>query len=495
MRYAPFLLLILAAAGTPQDAPATNDAGRPLVYIIPVEGEVNYSLAAFIKRSVAEAEAKNADMILLEIDTPGGYVGDMLKISSELVSSIISESRRPVVAFIRPRGKEIMGGAYSAGALISLSCKKIYMYPASVIGAAAPVGGDGKEVGEKYVSAFRTKFAAVAEQNGYPKNLAIAMVDKDWEVYEAVVDGKKEYLTMLEIEELKGQGKTMTLSSYPVVEKGKILTLTVKEAIKYGIATGETTSRKEIYDQHGIRNPREVEVQYSWSEDLVNFLQSPGISMLLSIIGILGIWIAFQAGMITPGIVGVTAFAILISSNYLIGLADVAEIALIVVGLILIGLEIFVIPGFGIAGIAGILCFIAGLVLSNINFTLPTGSYDWEILGKTIGATIIALGVAAAGALMIIRFLPHVPLFKRLELRSAIDGTSVGDASAMPLGGHLLGRMGTAETILRPSGKIAVDGITIDVVAEGNEFINRGERVKIVHVEGARIVVTRVTPV
>lgn len=485
-----------------QNGPDRAGEGKPRqkVFIIPIVNEMDYSMAAFVRRSIGEAKSQKADLIMLEIDTPGGEVFSTLNMCTDIISAALLDTGGiTTVAYIRPSGGGYSAGtAWSAGAFISLSCKKIYMYPAMVIGAAAPItmGPDGpKPVEEKMISAIREKVAAIAEQNGYPRNIAIAMVDKDWEVFEVTVDGsKKEYLIKREIEEYEKAGKKLDVPLYPFIAEGKLLTLSVKDAIRCGIAAAEVRSRKEIYARHGIENPIEVEMSYSWSEDLVDIIQGSTVQFILLIVAVVGVWVELKTpGFGVPGIVGILAFAVLVFSSYMVGLAEVQDIVLIVVGFVLIALEIFVIPGFGVTGILGAVALLAGLVLMRVPFVIPKNALELDTLMKISGMTALSIGVAFAIFLVLMKFLPSVPFLNRFVLNAVIGGNVAGDQAGVSKYQGLLDKIGIAATNLRPAGKAEIDGVICDVVAEGGEFIEKGASVKVVEIEGMRIVVSNIS--
>lgn len=483
MKY--LLLGCLVLGATFQDSQKTTPGQQ--VFVVSIVGPLDVSHVALVRRAAAQIRLEKPALVLFEIDTPGGRIDHMLAVGEEMMGL----APVPTAAYVRPLAKSgITGGAWSAGAFLALSCKKLYLYPGTVIGAAAPVTEtqEGpKPVDEKYVSAFREKFRARAEQNGYPANLAVAMVDKDLEVFEVTADGRKLYLTTGEIERLKGEGKNLDVPTVPYVAKGKLLTMTDRQVVEAGMGK-IAPDRNTIYQDHGLAAPREKAIEANWSEALVSILTSPVVSMILLGIGILGIWVEIKTpGFGLPGIVGILAFALLLFGHHLVGLAEGPEILLFVVGVALVAVEIFVLPGTGVFAIVGVACILIGLVLSFQDFTIPDSKgapWQVDILLSSVGRVLLSLVGASIGLLGILRFLPKVPILNRLVHATVISGP-VPSPAASP---DLVGAGGRAVTPLKPGGKVEVRGRVLDVVTEG-DYVAQGEPVEILRIEGMRIVV------
>jgi membrane-bound serine protease (ClpP class) len=374
------------------------------------------------------------------------------------------------------------------------------MYPKTVIGAAAPVimTGEGPhELGEKHVSAFREKFAAVAEDNGYPRNLAIAMVDANHDdIYEINIEGKKMFLKQSEIEEYEKKGKKFDVPENPIIPKGKLLTVSAQEASeRYGIAK-IIDDRRTIYKDYGFESPFEVEEKMTWAEKLVEIVTSPLVSLILLTIIIASIWITLKTGFGTVTVIGLGALAFLLFGHYLAGLADIPKIAIFFLGFILLMVEIFVLPGFGVAGILGILLIIVGLVLSLQRFTIPdiTGA-PWELDAMLSAVGRVLFGLVAGSILffIVVRYLRHAPVLGRMVLATELT-TDKGYVADIEEASGLVGKRGIVISPLRPSGKVEIGENTIDVVAEG-DFIEKGEEVEVVYIEGTKIVVDRIKKV
>lgn len=482
MRMIVASVLLAAQAAAPSTAPSAG------VVVVPIHGPIDTPNLALLHRAAKEIKDKKPALVIFEIDTPGGRVDHMLA-----MGEVMSSLGVPTAAFIRPTTSgEAFGAAWSAGAYLAMCCKKLYMYPGTVIGAAMVInsGPEGATaVEEKFVSAVREKFRARAEQNGYPPNLAVAMVDKDLEIFEIVIDGKKRYLTMGEIEKLRDEGKDFIIPSTPFDSKTKLLTLTDRQVVDAGMGK-IVNGREEIWKDHGLAGVVEEHVLASWSEKLVGFITSDVIAMILLVVGVVGLWIEFKTpGFGVPGVVGTAALLLYFFGHSLAGLAQATDIVLFVVGVALVLVEILLLPTGGILAIVGVVCAGAGLILSLQGFTLPdTTSAPWEVdvLFSSVGRTLSSLAIASVLFMIALRFLPRVPVANRLVLQAEIGGTAPAPSTAP----DLAGRHGHATTPLRPGGKISVDGQILDVVAEG-EFVASGEPVEILRVEGMRVVVAR----
>lgn len=460
--------------------PPVPDPPAERVVIVPLAGELTPAHAALIRRASREIRRAPPALVLLEIDSPGGRAEVMLDLGEA-----VQQLGVPTVAFIRPlRGG---GGAWSAAAYVALSCRRIFMSPGTVLGAAAPVSPTGEALPEKHVSAFREKFRARAEQNGYPGNLAAAMVDKDIELFEVSVEGGLRHLTKPEIERLRAQG--VGFDREPVVFKprGKLLTLTDRQAEAAGMAR-VIPDRAGIYRELRIGTPAETVVSPNWSERLAGFLTRGVVSTVLLAAGLLGLWLEFKSpGASLPGVLGTVAFLLLFFGSHLAGLAEIPEILLFLAGIALIAVEVFLFPGVGVFAFVGIVCALAGLILSLQGFGWPdreNAPWQVEILLGTVGRVLAAFVAAGLLAFAALRFLPRVPVLGRLVLQS--DLREAAPRADLPA----VGRTGHAVTVLRPAGKVDVDGAVFDAVSEG-EFVAPGEPVAVLRVEGSRIVVSK----
>lgn len=455
---------------------------KEAIYVIPVKGVIDLGLSSFIKRSILEAKENNAQAIILEIDTFGGRVDAAVEITDAL------EKVKPIptIAFIDDQ-------AWSAGALISLACSKIIMSPGSSIGSAEPrvmgVANKDELSDEKTVSALRAKFKSLAQSNNYPVNLALAMVDKDIEVKQVKIKDEIKILTIQEIEELKsGQYKENEIQIIKTINpKGKLLNLTANDAREFGLTEAVIDNRPGLIKYLKLEDKNVVETRITWSEGLVRFLTHPIVSPLLLSLGFLGILFELQTpGWGISGTLGLVFLALFFWGHYLVGLANWTEILIFFLGVILLFLEIFVIPGFGIAGISGIILLLTGIFLALVKHPLQIPKIELTQAFNTIGLAII---FTAAAAILLIKFLPKSLLWKNIILTNE-EKKEEGFRSAASSDKYI-GKSGKTITVLRPAGKADIEGEILDVSSSG-DFIDKDKPVKVVAAQGAGLLVEQI---
>jgi len=425
------LLLCVAcvfAALAPLPAAAEN---KPLVYLVPVKGEIESGLYNFLRRVFTEAQANDADAIILEINTNGGFVK-----AAEEISTLIQNSSIPVYAFVRR-------SAISAGAYLALSCRALYMAPGSTIGAAEVIDLTGQEVGEKTISAWEGKMRSAAEQQGKDPEVAAAMVRASIEIP-------------------------------GLVETGKLLTLTTADAERIGFIDGVADSYAELLRATGLPEAQIVMAKEALAERLARFVTKPYIAILLVTIGLAALIIEIlTAGFGVAGLISILAFALFFGGHMAAGLAGKEVLFLFIIGIILLLIEAFI-PSFGIIGVGGIIALIASIVLS-----AATTGQGLRILLSAIILTVLIVIIA-------FRLLKKSPLWSQIVLQHAETKergyVGVRDYS------YLIGKVGLALTPLRPAGTAEFDGERVDVVSEGG-FIQKDEKIKVIKVEGSRIVV------
>lgn len=344
------LCLALVAAGVSGHVAAQSP--RPIVYVLPIDGIVDLGLAPFLARTIHDAQQAGAAAVVLDINTFGGRVDAAVAMRDTLVDSPVR-----TIAFVHPR-------AISAGALIAMATDTIVMASGGTIGAAMPVvGGTGppQAADEKSVSYLRKEFGATAERRNRPAIFAEAMVDADVEIA-------------------------------GVVEKGKLLTLTTSEALTHKVAEHTADSLSAALDAAGLPDAEVRHSTQTWAETLVRFLTNPVVSSLLMTVGLLGLLVEIRTpGFAVPGTIGVLFLGPFFWGQWLVQLAGWEELLLVVVGVVLFGLELFVIPGFGVAGIAGIMALIAGLGMALVGAG-ATGAVIVSALGQVAISILLALG-------------------------------------------------------------------------------------------------------
>ena len=439
-----FMFLIAIAGTLGAIAVPGTVQNESTVYRVPVTGEIELGLAPYIQRAVKEAAEVGAAALILDIDTPGGRVD-----AAEIISDALTDSEVPVYSLINRR-------AYSAGALIALSTSRIYMRPASVIGAATPVDGTGTKAPEKIVSAMRSQMRALAESNGLEPEVAAAMVDEDIEI-----DG--------------------------VVESGKLLTLTTEEAVEIGYAEA-IEDLDALLVELGHEGATVVTLELNWAERLVRFFSSSVVSPFLLSLGFLGLLIEIR----TPtfglaGTMGLISLGLFFGSNMIVGLAGLEDVLIVGAGLVLLGIEAFVVPGFGIFGVAGIVAILAGLYMSLLG-NIPTMPDFTRAAWVLTSSMLLLIGSAWA----LIRTLPSSSRLAESGIFLLAKTTSATGYESAEVRSDLVGKHGTAITDLRPAGTALVGDERIDVVSE-SEWISAGTPVKILSAEGYRHIVRSVS--
>lgn len=417
-------------------------AQQKVVFVGYIDDEIDLGLAPYINRVVSEAEKENADAIIFKINTFGGRVDAATQIKDAIIQSKIK-----TIAFINNR-------AISAGALIALSCNQIIMVPGSSIGAATVVDQAGQKVGEKYQSYMRSEMRSTAERNGRPTKIAEGMVDE-----RIVIPG--------------------------LVDSTQLVTLTADEAYKYKISDTTLASFNEVLAYLNLKNAKIVETNSNWAEEVVKFLNNSIVSSILIMIGFFGLMAEIKTpGWGVAGTTGLIALALFFGSSYILQLASVVEILMFVVGLGLLLAEIFIIPGFGITGISGIILIFASIFLSLLG---SKPFIDMEAVSLAIIQISGAILFALIGIFILAKYLPKSRAFNKLVLAEA-EKSEHGFVS-YPSESNLIGKEGVAYTTLRPGGTAEIDGRKIDVVAE-SEYIDKGTRIKVLRVEGIKVVVT-----
>jgi membrane-bound serine protease (ClpP class) len=418
-------------------APGAEDAE---VFRVPVTGVIELGLSPFVKRSIGDAARAGAAAVILDIDTPGGRID-----AAQQIVDAVRDSNVPVYAYINRR-------AFSAGAMIALATDGIRMRPGAVMGAATPVDGAGTRASEKIVSATRSEMRALAEENGLDPRIAEAMVDE-----QIAIDG--------------------------VVAAGQLLTLTTDEAVELGFAT-EVEDWDALLADLDLAGAQVHESRTNWAESLVRFLTNPVVAPLLLSLGVLGLVIEIK----TPtfglaGAAGMTMLALFFGSRYIIGLAGMEEFMLLGAGVVLLGIEAFVIPGFGIAGIAGIAAIGSSMFLS----LLPSYATAADVSAAAGILSVAGIAVILIGWALI-RHLPGSGRFARSGLMLSDSTSRETGYSSANVRGELVGASGVAVTDLRPSGVVKIGDERIDVVAE-SDWISSGTPVRVVSAEGYRHVV------
>ncbi|GAB6394379.1 MAG: peptidase [Bacteroidales bacterium] len=435
----------------------------PLVYKIDIRKDINNTAWLYLSKGLSEAASLGADAVLIHLNTYGGQV-DM----ADSMRTAVLYSRIPAYVFID-------NNAASAGALISVAAKRIYMRKGSAIGAATVVNQTGEAMPDKYQSYLRSMMRSTAEAHG--KDTIVRGRDtlvkwiRDPLVAEAMVDER--------------------IVVPNLIDSGKVLTLTAEEAVRWGFCDGIAESVDEVITKYlGYANYELRSYSPSWLDDLKGFLMNPAVQSILILIIIGGIYFEMQTpGIGFPSAAAVLAAVLYFAPLYIDGLAQNWEILVFIAGLALIAAEIFVIPGFGVAGIGGIIFVIAGLTLSLL------GNYDFNFEGVAapdLGRASLTVLLGLGGSFILMLWLSSRIGGKGVFRKAALE-TDLEASVSVPVLTALSGKEGTTATVLRPSGKVWIDGELYDGVSESG-FLEKGEAVTVVRSENAQIYVQAARP-
>lgn len=399
------------------------------IFIIPIEGEIGPVMEEFVHQSIKEAEENNVRAILFNINTPGGLVENAINISESILNTPIK-----TIAYVDNE-------AISAGTLITISAQEIYMSPSATIGAAETRPNE-----EKYISYWAGKLRNVAQIRGRDPQLVAAMADADIEI----------------------EG---------IIQKGKLLTLTAEEALELNFIEGIENSVEEIQKTSNLENYSLKELEPSFQLKLAALATSTTATSILLTIGFIGIVVEiFTSGFGIAGAISLISFGLYFGGMLLAGYSSWIVIVLFIIGLILLLVEVFV-PGFGVPGILGITSVIASIIMSSSS------------LEQAIISLFISFILTTIVGILLIKFGPRNKLFNRIILSTSLNRENGYVANENFK--NYVGKIGITLTPLRPSGSVEIEGKKLDVVSK-NVYIEKDQQVKIVKVEGSRIVVQKI---
>lgn len=399
------------------------------VYVIPIEGEITRATYNYLRTTLRDIEKNSPEAIIFEIDTYGGLIHE-----TEKIKNLIIDLDLPTISFVNNK-------AESAGVLVTISGEKVVMAPSSTIGSAETVPDS-----EKVLSMWRSFLRDTAQLRGRDSQLIEAMADSD--IYLAGIS-----------------------------EKGKLLNLTSQEALEYGIADFISDDYEQILSHFDIEHSNIVQVKESMEVKLAKVLSSPQLNSLFLTIGFIGMIIElFTPGFGLGGTISIVAFGLFFGGNILAGNSQWSSLAVFITGLILLIVEAIV-PGFGLPGIFGIILVIIGIVLA-------MGSLSTALMSISIAVIITTIIT-----ILLIKHGKRIPHLDKIVLQTK-HGQDEEYKSSFPYESYL-GKEGVSISGLRPSGTIEIDGQRLDALSEGT-FIPKETNVKVVKVEGSKIIVRRV---
>ena len=424
------------------------------VYRVPIQGVIDLGLPTFIERVIEEAEKDQVEVIIFDIDTFGGRVD-----AATQIKDAILDSKVPTIAFINRR-------AISAGALISLSCETIYMTGGGTIGAATAVDMSGNKASEKVISYMREEMASTAESRDRNTIIAKCMVDEELSFTHVIIDGDS-----VEVTDLEGR------------KEGKLITLTTEQALMYKMADGTAENMDEVLVALELSEATVKSFSENWSENLVRFLTNPVVASLLTTFGFLGILFELQSpGWGIPGTFGAVCLALSLGASAIVRLATMSDLLIVLVGLVLLLVEAFLIPGFGVAGVAGIGVILWGLYM----LLLPDVPVSEEVYYSALTGLTIGLIGGFIALILLFKMVTKTKFWTKLT-SPGVESQDEGYSTSIGLE-DMVGKIGVATSDLRPSGWALLGDRKIFVVNEG-EFVDKDQSIKILSVDGNRVVV------
>ncbi len=484
-----WVLLVLAfAAACGQGATEVPAPSAPAWLQVRLEGELDVGSQALLERAVAQAKRAEARTLVVEIDTPGGALDVLWVLQKQLYEA--ESAGVETVAWVNRH-------ATSAGALVTLACKRIYMHSAGTIGSALPVvvGPEGlapipdEAVREKEISFLRSQFASAAEKHGRSAALAAAMVDPDAEARLVKVEGETRVVSGAEYDALREKGADFALVE-SLAASGKLVNLTAKRAVELRMADGLADDEGALFERAGLAADARLSIlEKSRSEEFIAWLAR--LTPLLLMAGLVLGWLELKSpGFGVPGVLSIACFVLILVGKYFAGLAEVPHLVAVGAGVVLLIVELFVLPGTIWFGVGGLLLIVGGLALSGGDAELAlTEPFARDHLLSSTFQVLAAAAAALVVAMVVSRLLPKTPGVRRVVLAhaaAAVPGEAVGESRVGP------GAVGTALTDLRPVGKVRFGALDEHEARSEGPHVDGGARVVVVSNDMGRLVVREV---
>jgi len=463
--------------------------------LIAIDGMITPMLEQYVYRKLEVAKQRGADLVILEIDSPGGLVDASLNLAGRLRDLDWAQT----VVYVPRR-------ALSGATIIALGADEIVMRKAATIGDAGPIfqGEDAqfRHAPEKIRSMLAREVRDLAEAAGRPPALAEAMVDMDLVVYRVKnrQTGEIRYMAQHEIDAAIAPGDWEKLQPVPESREGKFLTVSGPRAVELGLAEAVVTGRESLEQRYHL-DDRLLVLEPTAVDTAVYILNLPVVTGLLFIIGLVALYVEFSApGISIGGLLALLCFALFFWSRVLGGTAGWLEVMLFVTGVVFLLVEVFVIPGFGVAGLSGVLLLLASLVLAGQTFVVPKSIPQIVSVAQSLLVVLISGGVVLVAVAVLSYYFGDIPVLNRLALKPPEDaaqpgpGAHHGAPNPADLGRNIpvdVGDIGIADSPLRPAGKVRFGEEYVDVVTEGT-LVAKGSRVKVLRVSGNRVVVREV---
>ena len=467
------------------DDPTLLQEAKP-VWIV-IDGRLDSIKEAYLRRRIDQARREGVNLILFKINSQGGLLGA----ADNIAGAIANLKDIKTVAFIDDR-------ANGVSALLALACDDIVFRKGSTLGGIKQIitGGNGQaqDLSPGDIESLTKRAEGIAGQKGHPTAVAHAMVDPNARVVQATNNDTGAPCLVLQ-SQVDASPQTY-LNPSTVKEPGEVLTVRSGEAGVYGLGQ-EVVDDEAFKAIYGLRG-KSIRVDGpTWVDGLVTTLNDPFVSWVLLFVGVFMLILEIKMpGVGLPAITSALAFLLFFWSRYLSGTADQLEILLFLVGLICIGLEFFVFPGFGVFGLSGFLMVVASIVMASHTFIWPTQEYEYRQMAGTlfqVVAVMVGVGVTAG---LVGKYIPSLPVFNRMVLKpETYNGSEIDDPLAKPpmeegyeSYNFLMGETGRTTTVLKPSGKARFGKLLIDVMADGY-YIDRDALIEVIDVQGMKVIV------
>ncbi len=460
--------------------------------LIEFRGDIHALSEQYLYRKLDAARKLNVDLVILDIESKGGDAEASIRMGQRLRD--LGWAR--TVAYVPTE-------ALSGAAIFALGCDEIVMHPSAVFGDAGPIFLDEnflfQHASEKYRSHLARQVRDLAESKGRPTALAEAMVDMNLVVFQVTnrTTGQVTYKSQAEID--ASQDPEDWERGKPVLESRAehFLEVSGKRAVELKLADATVDSLSQLKTRY---EPLEAWTELKWSsfDTLVLVLNHPIATGILLVVGLVALYLELAApGLGLGGITALVCFALFFWSRFLGGTAEWLDLILFAAGIVLLLVEFFVIPGFGIWGGTGILLILSALVLASQSFLVPRTREELQLLTRAVSVILISMAAFVVAAGVLTRRLGQIPGLSRLLLTPPTPAMQMSSGSAN--GSRLtetfvndrwvrLGERGQAQSPLRPAGRIRIGNDYIDVVSDGT-FIDAGQWVQVIDVRGNRIVV------
>jgi membrane-bound serine protease (ClpP class) len=475
--------------GLPSTAIDPTLAAPADAMLIPIKGRVDALAESYLLRQIAQAREARVNLILFEINSEGG----LFDAADQVASAILALEGIRTVAYVDDR-------ALGVTALVALACDEIVLRQGARLGDVdaqiVDAGGRAEPIDERLAGILADRAETLARAKGRPPAVARALVDPNAVVHRAR-DRQTGRVALVDQATVAADPQRYEVVATPKSADGAVLTLDDQDARALGVASRTVRDFKELETALGLGGKPLRQAKRTWVDSLVDTLNEPWVRGLLLFVGFFMLVLELKLpGIGLPAITATLAFLLYFWSSYLGGTADGLEIILFFVGLVCLGLELFVFPGLGIFGMSGVGLILVSIVMASHTFIVPTQDYEYRALAKTLLQVLGIIAATIAGGVVLGRYFPSLPIVNRLILRPEPLAPGALDPADKPFldpdgpRTYLLGQTGRTSTVLRPTGRAWFGEELVDVIADGT-FIEKDEPIEVVEVRGTRVVVKR----